>query len=162
MKRTTREPNTETTAGATRARLLDAAAATFAELGFYRSTTREICTRAGVNPALINYHFGDKLELYGEVLQHLLNAARIEAVRAALNRNAPPEDVLRDAIKARLRGASGGDQRGWLFRILAHEIAEPSPAMTRIINTVSRPLYNQLCDVVGALLELPGDHEETR
>jgi AcrR family transcriptional regulator len=149
-------------AEATRKRLLDAAAEVFAEIGYHHATIRDICARAGVNGALVNYHFGDKLELYTQVLQGLFNAARIEDVRAALNQKAPPETILRDVIKARLRGVAAGDQRGWIFRILTHEVAQPTPAMTRIINTVSRPLYNQMCEIIGTLIGLPAADEKTR
>ncbi len=152
------EPATEST----RAKLLDAAAQVFAEVGYPRATIREICARAGVNGALVNYHFGDKLELYAEMLQRLVSVARIEAVRAALNQKAPPETILREAIKARLRGVASGDPNGWLFRILAHEIAEPTPAMTRIIESVVRPVYNQVYEIVGALIGLPAADEQTR
>ena len=51
----------------TRTRLLKAAAEVFAEHGYENATVRQICTRAGANVALVNYHFGDKLELYTEV-----------------------------------------------------------------------------------------------
>jgi AcrR family transcriptional regulator len=146
----------------TRAKLLDAAGEVFAEVGYPRATIREICARAGVNGALVNYHFGDKLELYAETLQRLVSVARIDAVGAALNKKAPPETVLREAIKARLRGVASGDQNGWLFTILAHEIAEPTPAMTHVIDTVLRPLYNQLYEVVGALIGLPAADGQTR
>ncbi len=146
----------------TREKLLDAAAEVFAETGYYRATIREICARAGVNGALVNYHFGDKLELYAQMLRRLARVARLEAVRAALNQKAPPEIILREVIKARLHGVAAGDQNGWLFRILAHEIAQPTPAMTRIMHRVSRPLYNQLCEIVGALIGLPAADEQTR
>ncbi|HTW63467.1 MAG TPA: CerR family C-terminal domain-containing protein [Bryobacteraceae bacterium] len=162
MKQATAESKNAAATDVTRCKLLDAAAEVFAEVGFHRATVREICARAGVNGALVNYHFGDKLELYNEVLRRLLSAARIDAVRAALSQKAPPEDILRDVIKARLRGAVSRDQTGWLFRILAHEMAQPTPAMARIMKSVSQPIFNQLCDVVGALLGLPGDDAKTR
>jgi AcrR family transcriptional regulator len=152
----------EPAADATRSRLLEAAVQVFAEVGYRRATVREICARAGVNVALVNYHFGDKLELYGEVLERLVSVARLDAMREALNQKGPPDVILRNAIKARLRGLAIGDREGLLVRIMAHEIAQPTPAMARIINRVSRPLYKQMCEMIGALLGLPGDHEKTR
>jgi AcrR family transcriptional regulator len=149
-------------AAATRTKLLDAAGEVFAEVGYHRATVREICARAGVNGALVNYHFGDKLELYSQMLKRLVSAARLEAVRATLNQKAPPEIILREAIKARLRGVAAADQAGWLFRILAHEFAQPTPAMARILNGVAQPVYKQLCEIVGALIGLPADNEKTR
>ncbi len=152
----------ETAAEATRTKLLDAAGEVFAEVGYHRATVRGICARASVNGALVNYHFGDKLELYAQMLQRLVSVARIEAVRAAFNKNGPPDTILREAIKARLRGIATGDENGWLFRILAHEIAQPTPAMTKVIDNVLRPLYNQLYEIVGALIGLPTADERTR
>lgn len=96
------------------------------------------------------------------MLHRLVDVARIEAVRAALNQEAPPEEVLRGAIKARLRAVADGGQNGWLFRILAHEIAQPTQAMTGVINGILRPLYNQLYEIVGALIGLPAADEKTR
>ena len=146
----------------TRAKLLDAAAEIFAEVGYHRATIREICARAGVNGALVNYHFGDKLELYAQTLERLVSVARIEAVRSALNQKAPPETILREAIRARLRGVAAGDQSGWLFRIVAHEMTQPTPAMTRVVNSVLRPLYNQVYEIAGALIGLPAADEQSR
>jgi AcrR family transcriptional regulator len=48
--------------------LLHAAGQLFAEQGVAATTTREICTAAGLNPGAIHYHFGDKDGLYREVL----------------------------------------------------------------------------------------------
>ncbi len=53
----------------TRQRLLTAAERLFADRGFKKVTVREICLAARANVAAVNYHFGDKLGLYREVLQ---------------------------------------------------------------------------------------------
>src|SRR5579859_5566475 len=54
----------------TRRQLLEAAGGVFAEVGYQNATVREICRRAGANVAAVNYHFGDKENLYGEVIRY--------------------------------------------------------------------------------------------
>ena len=44
----------------TRSRILEAAGRLFSHKGYERTTAREICTLAQVNPAAVNYHFGGK------------------------------------------------------------------------------------------------------
>lgn len=50
----------------TRSRLLSAASRLFAEKGYDHATVRDICAAAGVNIALVNYHFKSKEGLYKE------------------------------------------------------------------------------------------------
>src|SRR6185295_1241672 len=53
---------------ATRQSLLDAATTLFAERGFDGARVDEIARRAGVNKAMISYHFGGKKALYNAIL----------------------------------------------------------------------------------------------
>ena len=50
----------------TKVRLLEAAGEEFAGNGFESARIRRICERAGANLAAVNYHFGDKSQLYVE------------------------------------------------------------------------------------------------
>ena len=52
----------------TKARLLEAAGEEFAEKGYEAARIRTICDRAGANLAAVNYHFGDKEQLYVEAV----------------------------------------------------------------------------------------------
>lgn len=146
----------------TRERLIDAAGEMFAELGFHHTTVREICNRAGANIAAVNYHFRDKTGLYTEVVRQSMRAAKLEAVRAAFDQNAPPEEILRAVIKTRLESLRGLDLGDWHFRIFAHELAKPTPAMNVIVNEAIRPLYLRMCKLIALIVALPPGHEKTR
>ncbi len=147
---------------ATRAKLIEIAGRVFAEHGYHASTVREICTRAGANVAAVNYYFRDKLGLYTEVLRLSLHAANFEGVRAAIDRNAAPESVLRAVIKLRVQSLRKGGPPDWHFRIVAHELAAPTPAMSCVIREAMLPLYNRMRELVGSMLGLPPDAEKTR
>lgn len=54
--------------GDTRSRILEAATVHFAEKGFDGARTQAIADEAGVNKAMLYYHFQDKEHLYREIL----------------------------------------------------------------------------------------------
>ena len=54
-------------------RILDAAEQLFAEKGFAETSLRLITSKAGVNLAAVNYHFGSKEELFEAVLTRRLD-----------------------------------------------------------------------------------------
>jgi TetR/AcrR family transcriptional regulator, regulator of cefoperazone and chloramphenicol sensitivity len=146
----------------TRTRLIDAAGEMFAESGFHHTTVRQICERAGANIAAVNYHFGDKTGLYTEVVRQSMRAARLDTVRAAFDQNAAPEEILRAVIRARLESLRSLDLSDWHFRIFAHELAKPTPAMNVVVNEAIRPLYSRMCKLIGSMLRLSPEHERTR
>jgi AcrR family transcriptional regulator len=147
---------------ATRDKLLEAAGRAFAERGYASATVRGICKDAGANVAAVNYYFQDKLALYAEVLDQMARAVPIDRMRAALDQEASPEEILRDFIRARLRGLHGQKTPDWHFRIAAREFAQPTPAMSRVIDKVIRPIYHRLLNVVGKIIGRSPDHEQTR
>jgi AcrR family transcriptional regulator len=146
----------------TRARLIDSAGEVFGEAGYQGATVREICARAGVNIALVNYHFGDKLELYTEVLRHSTGAARNEVIQRALSSDAPPEEALREMIDAMLQRICGGERPGWHYHLMVHELAQPTPAMEKVIDETMRPIYDRFREIIGAILNQPVNSDETR
>jgi TetR/AcrR family transcriptional regulator len=84
-------------AAATRQSLVDAATTLFAERGFDGAKVDAIARRAGVNKAMISYHFGGKRQLYLAILRATFEeiVARVEAL--ADDRRPAPE-VLRELI----------------------------------------------------------------
>jgi AcrR family transcriptional regulator len=150
------------TSDPTREKLLEIAGPIFADRGYQAATIREICAGAGANVAAINYHFGDKLGLYTEVLQQSVRAAQLLAVQSTLGEDTPPEDILRALIRARLRGINGKDLPDWHSRLLAHELAQPTPALRRIVDKLARPIFNRLLELIGGMIGLPPNDDNTR
>jgi AcrR family transcriptional regulator len=150
------------TSDPTRDKLLDVAGRIFADRGYRAATIREICVAAGANVAAVNYHFGDKLGLYTEAVQQSMRAAEIEAVKSALDLLAPPEDILRAVIRVRLQSLCKRDRPDWHFRILAHELAQPTPALRHLVNKIGRPIFQRLLGLIGGMIGLPADDDKTR
>ncbi len=104
---------------ATRQKILDTAEILFAERGFHSVSVRDITTAAGVDVALINYHFGSKQLLFETVFMRraeVLNAERLRRLEAAVQRAKPRAPKVEDIIDAFThplldRSARGGP--GW-------------------------------------------------
>lgn len=73
MKHTGRRPGPSTT----RALIEDTARKHFAELGYDRSSMRQIALAAGVDPALVKHYFGTKLELFLAVVELAVDPAEL-------------------------------------------------------------------------------------
>jgi AcrR family transcriptional regulator len=144
----------------TRQRLLEAATEIFAEKGFEATTIREICARAQANVALVNYHFGDKMELYSEVLVKAFTPPE-GTPKPALPEK--PEDGIRMIIRAMLdKVLDQGDQSNLRYRLMLHEYAHPSSATPRVVDLTLRPVYDLLRTLVGQIANLRSDSDQVR
>jgi len=146
----------------TRAKLIAAAGEVFADMGFQAATVRDICQRAGANVAAINYYFRDKLGLYTEVLKASISANQGEIIQQAVAKAKTPEEALRLLIAGMLSRMYSEDRPAWNVRIMAHEMAQPTPALTQVIDEVLRPRYNQLRGIIAQILNVSPDHATTR
>src|SRR4051812_29162931 len=99
-------------------RLLEAAGAEFAELGFAGATVRGILRRAGLqNVAAIHYYFGDKEQLYTEAV---LDAHRHRGPEGAAGdeANLPPPERLRRFVREFLaKTLTIGGPKDWRDRL---------------------------------------------
>lgn len=78
----------------TRRTIFDAAAQLFADKGFKATGVRDIAARAGVNQALLSYHFGGKGALYHEILAEAVDHAAHLAETANVDTAEFPEKAL--------------------------------------------------------------------
>jgi AcrR family transcriptional regulator len=145
--------NTDTTQAKTRQQLLQAAGQVFAEHGYRAATVREICLRAGANVASIHYHFGDKEQLYLEVLRYAHqrdNESNPGLAKAAAGLS--PEEKLKEFIRSLLVKLLDPGPLAWDGKLLAREMVEPTAAMDIVVDERIRPMHKHLREIVCAIL----------
>ena len=137
----------------TQQKLLTAACEVFAENGFKNTTVRDICNRAEVNVAAINYHFGNKEKLYEAVWENSNRAAvknRMDELDLA--RTDVPEKRIRLFVKTLLRNILDQNRPEWDFRIVAHEMISPTASFDIIVDRAIRPGFLFLKELVQEML----------
>ena len=125
----------------TRRRILDAAEEQFMQHGFEGASMRLLTTKAGVNLAAVNYHFGSKDALIEAVFQRRLdpmNAARLAELdrleKEADGKPLPPEAIIRAFIGESLAMIEDGRNGGRNFvRLLGRTYTEPAKPIRTLI-----------------------------
>lgn len=84
----------------TKEKILDVAEALFAEHGFKDTSLRTITSKAGVNLASVNYHFGDKKTLVRAVLNRYLEAFMPAVQDALINLNLNDSYKMADVFES--------------------------------------------------------------
>lgn len=143
----------------TRALILQVAGRLFAEKGFERTTSREICQAAGANMAAVNYHFGSREGLYEVVLVEAHGQlVRLDDLEAIGRVGDAPQARLR-AVIALLAQRASAEEVPWGLRILVHEMmVAPSPHMTVLMRKAVLPKIQIVMAIVAEVLGLPADH----
>lgn len=137
-----------------RERLLDAASVLFAEQGFAETSTREICTAAGLNPGAIHYHFGDKDGLYRAVL-----ARPLEVMSAQHQGFADPGLSLREGL-GRFFGSFLSEAANELeLRLHLRELINPSPVYAQTIQAHIGPNQRALSELLARHMGAEPDDE---
>ena len=136
-----------------RQRLLQAAGEVFAELGFRAATVRQITEQAGVNLAAINYHFRDKGELYACALHAALERARSIPL---LPPHGPAPARLREFVTSMLTYLLDPTRPAWQSRLMARELAEPTPALDSVIDENIGPRCEWLRGILRDAVGEPG------
>ena len=132
----------------TRDRILAVAREVFSECGFKGATVREICRRAEVNVAAVNYHFSSKEALFMAALSFEPLIGMIAADNSAGSAKARLTHFIQE-FTTRLMTENGTPQSQLMMR----ELIEPSLALDSIVKEVIAPLHEHLTrlvrDVVG-------------
>jgi TetR/AcrR family transcriptional regulator, regulator of cefoperazone and chloramphenicol sensitivity len=136
----------------TRARIVDTAGPIFAERGYDAATVREICDKAGVNLAAVNYYFGGKERLYLETLQRAHAAHGRDDGPRDWPPGTPPEEKLRHFIRQLLSHLLSLTEEPWEVRLMMREILNPTAAGRKMLREHFQKGFRQLQEILDEVL----------
>ena len=118
-------------------RLLAAGAALYPALGCAGLTVRRVAEHAGVRPAMLSYHFGDKAGFLAALLQ-----LRYEQLWQRLTRDDPADQRAVDRLRGALRRLAGflREERAWVGRLLADALAGEAAVLAFLQRNAPRHL----------------------
>ncbi len=133
----------------TRIALLEAAIEVFGRDGFHAASTRAIANQAGVNQALIGYHFGGKKKLYlaafemiaESVAHHIEPVLQDMAPELARLQTDPPDrrqicvQAMHRVFSAQLELMGSATSAPWV-RLMVREQLDPTEAVELLYERV--------------------------
>jgi AcrR family transcriptional regulator len=132
----------------TRERIVDAAVAAFADLGFRAASTRDIATRAEVTQGLVTYHFASKEDLWVAAADRIFAGFYDEVLgergEAGLDSRAAARAVIRRYVRFVARHPE-------LIRFMVEEGKVADDRMRWLVERHLRPVYEgfeALADVI--------------
>ncbi len=115
----------------------------FAEKGYSRASTREICRLAGANAAAIHYYFGDKATLYREVFRPPEYVTEVPEALSA------PDATLREGLEAFFRPLTRLLTESCMaphqHMLLVREQVQPTGLLNERRVDFFRPRHEQVC-----------------
>ena len=146
----------------TKERILGAAEELFAQHGFSGTSLRQVTSRADVNIAAVNYHFGSKENLVNEVFRRRMDEMserRIRELRAAQEESPGQlEPILRAFIEPAL--ALTLDKHGSAFvRVLARAYAEKNDRLRKFLSDNYGSVLREFAKAIAPCLPKLGKEE---
>lgn len=144
----------------TKERVLEAACQVFAEKGYRDATHAEICRRAEINIAAINYYFASKDSLYRAVFEHLTRKVeRMYPLDGGVSEDSTPEQCLHAFVQAQLRRVFDPVLMGDLHRIRMSEFFDPTGFLDELL---ARQLAHDRAIVQKVIRDLLGPNATQR
>lgn len=122
----------------TKDRILGAAEELFAQHGFSGTSLRQVTSRADVNIAAVNYHFGSKENLVTEVFRRRMDdmsAQRLARLRQAQDETPGElEAILAAFVEPALALAQDRNGGGAFIRVIARAYAEKNDGLRKFLS----------------------------
>jgi TetR/AcrR family transcriptional regulator len=135
-----------------RASILRAAVAEFAEHGIAGARTDAIARSAHVNKALLYYYFKDKDSLYEAVLDHVFGGLRAR-VMPVLESDLAPRQKMLEYVGAYFDYIAANPRFPRVVQAEWMRAGEGSARMQRVAKEYFRPIFRKLSDVLRSGIE---------
>lgn len=149
----------------TRERILDTAEALFAQKGFRAVSIREITSAAECNLAAVNYHFGNKENLYLEVFRSRW-VPRAMRLRESFRKYLASQDslsesaVVRALAQAFVDGPLSDEERLRHSQLMTREMTQPTKAFEHVAEQVIQPFFQEVSDQLNLVITNEVGHEQ--
>jgi TetR/AcrR family transcriptional regulator len=130
-----------------RAAILNAAVAEFAELGIAGARTDAIARAAHVNKALLYYYFKDKDALYEAVLDHVFSGLRAR-VMPVLESKLPPRQKMLEYLGAYFDYIAANPRIPRVVQAEWMRASAGTSRMQRVAKEYFRPIFGKLAEVL--------------
>jgi AcrR family transcriptional regulator len=130
----------------TKSRLLETAAALFAENGYRGASVRHICDLARANPGAVSYHFGGKKQLYRTVLRRAASSLAEISATATEPEDDPTPLEINDAIGRVLRQI---DAKPNETQLLLRDLADGGQVAVEALEPSLRAAFEHLRLTIG-------------
>ena len=143
-----------TTHFSTKDRILGAAEELFAQHGFAGTSLRQVTSRADVNIAAVNYHFGSKENLVNEVFRRRMDEMskrRLAALKAAQSGHPGElEPVLAAFVEPALAMAQDRHGGGAFIRVIARAYAEKNDSLRKFLSDQYGHVLREFAKAIAA------------
>ena len=147
----------------TKDRILHAAEELFAAQGFATTSLRQVTSRADVNIAAVNYHFGSKDNLVNEVFRRRMDemsAERLAALKTAIDKHPGElEPVLAAFVEPALAMAQDRHGGGAFIRVIARAYAESNDSLRKFLSDQYGHVLREFAKAIGACVPALGKED---
>jgi AcrR family transcriptional regulator len=140
----------------TKDRILGAAEELFAQFGFAGTSLRQVTSRADVNIAAVNYHFGSKENLVNEVFRRRMDemsAQRLAALKTAVSEHpCELEPILAAFVEPALAMAQDRHGGGAFIRVIARAYAEKNDSLRKFLSDQYGHVLREFAKAIAACM----------
>ncbi|MGA1863301.1 TetR/AcrR family transcriptional regulator [Deferribacter thermophilus] len=135
-----------------REKIIFAALELFAEKGYKKTSIAEICSKAGVNIASVNYYFRSKANLYREIFKKAFEVAEDKMPLLNLSSlDISYKEKLRRFIETVVKRGCATDELRFLPQLFLHESMHSTGICDDILSEIKAKYRSTLFDIIKGI-----------